>query len=281
MKDLVSICIPIYKEFPNKNENISFNQCLKILSQYKIYICTFKELNIDYYTNILNSNKNIYDVKYFNNNYFRNIRGYNKLMLSSFFYKSFNNCEYLLIYQLDAFVFRDELIEWCKKRYSYIGAPWVIKKDNHLLLSDVGNGGFSLRNIKDHIRVLKTFTYIVSPYLLFKDYFQPGKTFKRYLYLILKFTMKLTFKNNTHFIFNDYELYEDYFWSKIACKKFNWFNIPLPLEAMKFSMELEPSYLFLLNNSQLPFGCHAWERYEPNFWRNHIQFHVEDPYVKL
>ena len=98
-----------------------------------------------------------------------------------------------------------------------------------------------------------------------------------YLYLFIKFIRDISIENNTHFIFDYYELFEDYFGSKIAGKKFNWFNIPLPLEAMKFSIELEPSYLFLLNNSQLPFGCHAWERYEPNFWRNHIQFHVEEP----
>ncbi len=40
-----------------------------------------------------------------------------------FFYKTFTAYEYILIYQLDAFVFCDALKEWCAKGYDYIGAP--------------------------------------------------------------------------------------------------------------------------------------------------------------
>ncbi len=86
----------------------------------------------------------------------------------------------------------------------------------------------------------------------------------------------LQHKNSIYFFFNDYELNEDYFWSKIAGKRFNWFKVPLPLGAMKFSEELELSYLFFLNNKKLPFGCHAWEKYDPNFWSVHIKFFPEE-----
>ena len=35
--------------------------------------------------------------------------------------------------------------------------------------------------------------------------------------------------------------------------------------------ELEPRYLYNLNQKKLPFGCHAWEKHEPDFWKNHIK----------
>ena len=39
---------------------------------------------------------------------------------------------------------RDELLDWCNKNYDYIGAPWVKKERDNILLK-TGNGGFSLR----------------------------------------------------------------------------------------------------------------------------------------
>lgn len=44
-------------------------------------------------------------------------------MLSAEFYDRFAAYEYVLIYQLDAFVFADRLAEFCQMGYDYIGAP--------------------------------------------------------------------------------------------------------------------------------------------------------------
>ena len=35
----------------------------------------------------------------------------------------------MLIYQLDAFVFQDDLAYWCQQNYDYIGAPWLRDRD--------------------------------------------------------------------------------------------------------------------------------------------------------
>lgn len=43
------------------------------------------------------------------------IAGYNQMMLSREFYQLFNDTEYLLICHTDAWIFRDELEDWCKK----------------------------------------------------------------------------------------------------------------------------------------------------------------------
>lgn len=87
---------------------------------------------------------------FFHENYFKSIDGYNKLMLSPSFYKAFSNYEYILIYQLDAWVFKDELQHWCNQKYDYIGAP--IYQNNKLI--GIGNGGFSLRKVDYCLKVL-------------------------------------------------------------------------------------------------------------------------------
>jgi hypothetical protein len=44
-------------------------------------------------------------VESFPKRYFENIEGYNELLLSASFYERFLDTKYILIYQLDAFVF--------------------------------------------------------------------------------------------------------------------------------------------------------------------------------
>ena len=61
----------------------------------------------------------------FNNEYFKNISGYNNLLLSADFYELFEEYEYILIAQLDSLVFSDQLGMWCEKGWDFIGAPWM------------------------------------------------------------------------------------------------------------------------------------------------------------
>ena len=60
----------------------------------------------------------------------------------------------LLIVQTDAFIFDTDYTEFLE--YSYVGAPW----HSHLINRNLtglycGNGGYSLRNIHDCLRILQ------------------------------------------------------------------------------------------------------------------------------
>ncbi len=118
---------PFTKSISNQFESISFNQCLKVFKKHLLCIVTHNDLDISSYTELLGKCKINYIIEYFNNEYFNGVSGYNKLMLSREFYLRFKNYEYILIYQLDAYVFRDELDYWCGQGYDYIGAPWIFK----------------------------------------------------------------------------------------------------------------------------------------------------------
>lgn len=61
---------------------------------------------------------------------------------------------------------------------------------------------------------------------------------------------------------------EDEVWSLLFNKEG---NIPSALEAINFSFELYPTFLYNLNNNKLPFGCHAWYLYNNFlFYKDHI-----------
>ncbi len=227
-----AIVIPVYKDRLTTNEARSLTQCLRILGHYPVILVAPERMNLDAYHHI--AGKQLPAVR-FADAYFVSVRAYSRLLVSRLFYRRFTDYSYILLYQLDAWVFRDELKYWMDKGYDYIGAPWIIapplsSKRSMLNISDrlagkVGNGGFSLRKIRTHLRWCP----------------------------MIRFIFRLLPKN------------EDMLWTLFAP-----FRKPTAYEALQFAFELEPAQSFLLNNQQLPFGCHGWEKYQPDFWKQHI-----------
>ncbi|CAM4262627.1 hypothetical protein SAMN06265348_108195 [Pedobacter westerhofensis] len=256
MDDLVSIIIPLYKSELSPLEEISISQCFKILSSYKIIALKPQKLEMVNYKFPFN------EIVSFGDEYFESIAGYNRLMLSSAFYEKFLKYKFILIYQPDAFVFRDDLAYWCNQGYDYIGAPWlrytaypdVFKKiknhtqrflhtklnlhqpDNNLpteiqLENRVGNGGFSLRNTKRFYEVCIRNKKMIAHY-----------------------------NSRAEHQFN-----EDVFFGLEANRKRKQLNIPNYKKAIYFSMNDQLEFAFKLTEGKLPFGCHAWNLYV-DFW---------------
>lgn len=268
--NLVSVAIPVYTYKLTDLERGCFIRCIDVLKDYPIHIITHRKLDIDLYIIELEHYRSNYAIFYFDESCFRNIAAYNKLLMSAKFYRKFHEYKYILISQLDSYIFRDELAMWCQQGYDYIGAPWVLANKNGYKFDGVGNGGLSLRKVSSHLKALQSFSYIISPKALAREYFCIKRPLKKYFKLGAKLLLEMTFWNNTYEHFNDYRGNEDVFWGKVVAKNFSWFHVAPAQEALQFSMELEPGYLYKLNNDQLPFGCHAWQRYDPEFWIPHI-----------
>lgn len=270
MLEPVTIVIPIWKTELTKYEEISFRQSLSILNDFEFSIVTYKRLDLHPVLKLVDE----YDVRcriiHFPKRYFACIAGYNQLMVSVRFYSKFLNYKYILICQLDCFVFKDELRYWLDQGYSYIGAPWLQgfrKAAEDAPIIGVGNGGFSLRQVRDHLRALFSFHYIESPHRLFTHFVAcRDGTFPGQLLLLLT---KLTIKNNTFFLFNDGGANEDFFWGNTV-KDFPWFSVPDWKVAAHFSVEVQPKR-FLAMLSEMPFGCHAWWSYDFDFWKPYIE----------
>lgn len=225
------IVVPVYKETPTYNERKSIEQLITILGSHDICLIVPKGLNVDEYKKM--SDKFL--VEEFNPYYFTGRLKYGELMNYSGFYKTFKDkgYEYLLVYQPDCWVFRDELDKWCDMGYDYIGAPFFVKwfSDRGLF---VGNGGFSLRKIESMISYIEEFGSKGMPHDGTDDGF---------------------FAANYH----------------------NKLNIPKPELAAEFSLETA-AYGQYNHTHVLPFGCHAYRRYDWNFWKNYINY---NPYENL
>lgn len=272
--------IPIHKEDPDVFELISFVQCFKILNDHPIYVIAPENLNIQKYRDVVNR----FEIIFINPIWQSNLKQYNKLKVSRFFYNLFKAYDFLLTYELDAFVFKDELFAWCSMKFDYIGAPWFNGHNvpvEPLQLIGVGNSGFSLRSIPASIRILKRISLLKKlRKFWFNSFLQSVIRFERVLkYTNFLFKIK-DFQNLRDIFFFDKEMYEDRYWSDFIPSLFMDFK-PAPIaNAIKFSFEAKPSLLYEMNNNSLPFGCHAWRKFEWEFWERFIKIENDCVYEK-
>ncbi|MBW7908952.1 MAG: hypothetical protein H3C50_08570 [Kiritimatiellae bacterium] len=239
------VIVPCFKRALSADERNSLAQCRRVLGRHEIRVMCPAGL-------LLPPECEGLDREEFPAPFFADIDGYSRLLLSREFYERFRAWDYLLIYQLDAFVFRDELNAWCLRGYDYVGAPWGkrdLLRNRHVRKSrpwmlrypwiarwwhrrdfKVGNGGLSLRRVAAFLTILRSHGDASAKWM--------GN--------------------------------EDLFWSLLVPAMDRTFRIPREEEAMYFALELEPSQYVARMNGQLPFGCHAWMKYDADFWAAYI-----------
>lgn len=250
------VAIPVYKEVLTEAEIRSLKQAAVIFSDTPTYLVCSPKLKIELYT----QHFPLLKIKTFDASYFDSIEGYNRLMTSREFYSSFSSYTHLLIYQLDAYVFSNKLIEWSEKPYSYIGAPWLYYE-----LSSIRQLHCVLP-IWHRMRILKPFRSIFSQ----KHLVGNGGFSLRFIPI---------FESLSDTIENDFELNklrsrlnEDIIWSIVAPEIDANFKVAPWKEALQFSFEVNSEIAFQLNKYQLPFGCHAWEKHGyTTFWNKFIK----------
>ena len=275
----VRIAVPVHKKTLSKNETRSLEQCFKVLGHYSISIVTHEELDTSIYSAIAKKMNVTVGFECFDRSFFKDAASYNRMLLSREFYLRFCDDDYLLIYQADGFVFKDELKDWCDKGFDYIGAPWLIHygrgkyaKSNKLY--KVGNGGVSLRRISafserfDKRMPVSVFPFYVKNIRKKRLFSMTIQTLK--ILVLLIFTRRSVEYYLQHW--TDEVVTEDCFWAdglsntKIALK------VPNVTTAANFCFEIAPSYLYRLTGNKLPFACHAYEKYEyEEFWKKHIR----------
>lgn len=264
------VIVPVYKACLSAEERASFIQCLKVLHSFDIVLAGPENIKKETYLDLSKQASKEIRFTLFPNYYFKSISGYNNLLLSRMFYSHFNKYEYLLIYQLDAWVFRDDLSIWCQKGWDYIGAPSF----DHLDVFEpegtwIGNGGLSLRKTKAFLLEFKGFVWYetyVRVSLLHKE-----SLIKRLIETLLLLIQAFVLKHGGMLVFRRIK-YEDLFWTHIGNLRIPDFQL-----ALEFSFEKFPSQLFERNQNKLPFGCHAWSTFEyESFWKNYISLNTDN-----
>lgn len=267
----IVIVIPVYKDYDDA-EKKSLSRCCEVLSKYKTVLVCPKKIDINKYKNLWDKYNLELFVERFDSNFFSSIAGYNRLLLSKEFYLRFAKYDYMLIYQPDAYVFRDELIEWCNKGYDYIGAPLVGKFEEKTYHSRmpmrVGNGGFSLRKISSYLNFFSGTSKVFSSKQICKRIASQEKPYRRVLVWLL---MMFGWRNKPKSVADHWKHNEDDFWSRVLNGTNYEMSKPKPREAMGFAFERFPKELYQITKT-LPFGCHAWKKYEyEDFWIKHIK----------
>jgi uncharacterized protein DUF5672 len=262
----VAVVIPIYKPFPDltRNETLSLLQVGKVLAKRDIFLIYPPSVNIDEYIRLFAPGQG--KPVPIDSRFFGDSKRANRLGVSPELYSCFASYEYMLLYHIDAYVFSDELDYWCSQGLDYVGAPWFDGNDSPklpLTFTGVGNGGFSLRRIRSFLEVAQNRSFVNLHLGLSQVYdFLEGenhKTVRKYLFI-----------NSFMRIIEPFSGYEDEFWGFTVPRFHKWFTVAKPEQALKFSFEVLPRELYRLNNNQLPFGCHAWEKYDPVFWQSFI-----------
>lgn len=255
MKKVVVI-IPIYKASLSADEALSLRQTCQVLGNHPLVVIQPQGLDLS----ALSAQYPVLQFQEFPASYFQGIMGYNRLMLAPAFYERFLGYEYMLICQLDAYIFRDELLAWCSKGYDYIGSPWLRRtvydlpllkqcmqlslwwkhkrglRSKQDLYNKVGNGGLSLRRVRPHYQVTLQKQDLIHFY---------------------------THREKLH-LYN-----EDVFWALEP----EHFSYPSPQEALLFAFDKYPDYAYTLTGGQLPFGCHGWnKRKMRRFWKGILPF---------
>lgn len=189
-------------------------------------------------------------------------------MLSPAFYQRFAGYDFVLLHQPDAFVFKDDLLPWCRRAYSYVGPPWQeglkhAAPDSSFI--GVGNGGFSLRRIADFLRMTKAHRDPAFWIKTTKALFLNGPVVSRPYRRFLKQTTPLLRS------FLKRPTAEDLVFGRTATSVDPDFTVPDPLTALHFAIETHPRANMALLGGATPFGTHAWWTYDLNFWRPYIE----------
>jgi hypothetical protein len=249
----LSVVVPIYRATLEPREELSLESAFRVLGAHHFVLV--KPAGLD--TTALEARFPFRAIEAFEPQYFGTTSAYNRLLLSTHFYERFLASAFMLVCQLDVYVFRDDLAAWITKGYDYVGAPWVSgssvglgihrlkmlaagllpgdreRVHDYETRNRVGNGGFSLRRVATHHRLSLEMKDLVARY---------------------------AGRQGTH------HFHEDVFWSIEPQRRGHPYRTPPVEEAMSFAWDVHPERLFALAGGRLPMAAHGW------FKRRHLAF---------
>ena len=258
-----AIVIPIYKDVPDKMEKFSLSLGLKMLKEHPVIFICPENLDTSYYQHVCNRRNIVPLFVRFPANAFTSVSSYNRLMLTPDFYSYFLEYEFILIYQLDALIFSDQLALWCRKGYDYLGAPVFLDPETPgsepVMQEKCCNGGFSLRRVQATYDLLQSAASFSFSSLKHQDYAAQGRYIKAFL---------ANFKSRKPIleVIVEKNMQEDIALAHYLPRFFPDYKVAAADIALYFSFEEYPEKLYEYSQGVLPLGCHAFEKYNFNFW---------------
>lgn len=244
------------------DERISLRHLLHFLGRYDKYFVAPYGLQVPHPD---------FAVKRFPRRFFGSAVANGRLLLSPAFYQAFADYRYILLHHLDALVLEDRLEEWCATDLDYIGPPWLECEDSPWVrVPRVGNGGLSLRKVESFLRVIQSPRFRQSPDRYWQRFAAGKPPYVRYANIWRKYLKRLRLFNSARWHMRRWRKNEDHFWSEEAVHFDPTFKVASFEEGLRFAFEVAPRLCLQLNGGKLPFGGHAWPRYDRAFWEPYL-----------
>lgn len=251
-----AILIPMHKQEPSLEEMTSLVQCQKVLGNYPIYLLHPQGMSTKTYEAIFPTLKTLTAPS----KSMASITAYNSLMISPFIFNALASHSHILIHEPDAIVLKNDLHYWCEQNIDYIGAPWFSSDAiEDLQLKATGNFGLSLINTNAVNTFFSNNPRWFSSSMIFRELIRGirGKVgaFDR----ALKSIGPSGKVSGAHRLYHDHC---DIFWSYLAPKVAPDFKVAPPEQSIRFSWETSPKKCLSICKGELPFGIHAWPKYD-------------------
>ncbi|MEO5917521.1 MAG: DUF5672 family protein [Luteolibacter sp.] len=250
-------------------EEISMRQILHYFGRYEKFLIVPEGMEISFEG---------FGVMHFPRRFFGSAANHGRMLNTPEFYRHFEDYEFIFFHHLDALAFSDQLEEWCDSDVDYIGPPWINCPDSPWVdRPRVGNGGFTLLRTQKALEALRS-RHLAEPATFWLDLFsyratpQLADKLERIkgifpLSIVAKRLLKEWSEtedpspNNRN---------NDIFWSDLAAYYLPDFKVASVEEGLRFAFEVSPRICLELNGGKMPFGCHAWARYDRAFWEPFI-----------
>jgi hypothetical protein len=264
----VAILIPLSTRSElTPDERVSLNHLQHHLGHYDRYFLAPKGLALEFPET---------EVKRYSRKFFGSVGAHTRFLYWPGLYQDFLDYEFIFFYHLDALAFSDQLETWCAAGFDYIGPPWLNCADTPWVTRPrVGNCGFCLMRVESALQALRN-RYRTSPGMVWLDLFTRNCERLRPLISLLRWLQPRLPKSKL--INRPLEELDrlqnpgpnnvntDIFWSDRAVRYLPEFKVAPFEEGLKFGFEAAPRTCLELNGGKMPFGCHAWPRYDRKFW---------------
>lgn len=267
----VAIMIPMPSPNLTADETISINHLRQHLDDYEKILLVPKGMRVQLTG---------FSVLELDRCHFGSAANHNRMLYLPNFWENFSDYEYVLMYHLDALVLSNQLEYWCARNLDFIGAPFIRCADAPWVETErVGNGGFALYRVSSVLKVLWT-RYRDDPSKFYQDHCSRFIEFQRALLRPIRaaaphwlrgratLSLRSQLKKMDHLEVS--ERGNDLFWSDNAKHYAPDFKVGSLEEGLAFAFEVEPRRCLERTGGRIPFGCHAWGRYDRVFWENYL-----------
>lgn len=267
----VAIMVPLISASLNEDEAISMRHLREFLDGYDKFLLVPEGLEV---------RMEGFDTLPLDQRHFGSAANHNRMLYRTDFWEKFGDYEYVLMYHLDALVFSDQLEEWCDRGLDFIGAPFLRCAESPWVKEErVGNGGFALYRVPSVLKVLWS-RYIGDPSKFWEDRFWRERETVRSVLRPLRAAVPSWLKGGATSGLRSQlkkidrtevnERGNDLFWSDEAKRHWPEFKVGSLEEGLAFAFETQPSVSLERMGGRLPFGCHAWGRYDRGFWEKYL-----------